>query len=228
MIYGYCRISTPKQSLTRQVENISKAYPDAVIVEEIFSGTKQNRPEWQKLLKRLNPGDVVVFDGVSRMSRNAAEGAQEYFRLFDKGIELRFLKEPMIDTETYKSALSSNIPLTGGDVDDILIGVNNYLKRLATRQIELMFIQSEKEVADLHARTSEALRVAKAHGRRIGTPRGAKLTTKKSLAAKKIIQQHSRSFGGTLDDRECARLAGICLNSLYRYKKQLREEIANS
>lgn len=225
MVYGYCRISTPRQVITRQVENISKTYSDAVIVEEIFTGTKQNRPKWKELLKRLKPGDTVVFDSVSRMSRNASEGVQEYLELYDRGIELVFLKEPLINTQTYKSALSNSIPLTGSDIDDILAGVNSYLKKLATRQIELSFQQSEKEVLDLHQRTSEGLRTAKESGKRIGQPKGAKLITKKSIVAKKIIQQHCKTFGGSLQDKEVAKLAGICLNSLYRYKRQIRAEI---
>lgn len=225
MIYGYCRISTAKQSIARQVENISKVYPNANIIEEVYSGTTQSRPEWKKLLNRLNPGDTVIFDSVSRMSRNAAEGVQEYLALYDRGIELVFLKEPMISTETYKSALSNGIPLTGNDVDDILAGVNSYLKKLATRQIELAFEQSEKEVADLHQRTSEGLRTAKKLGKRVGQPKGAKLITKKSIAAKSIIKQHSKTFGGSLSDNECAKLAGVCINSLYRYKRQIKAEL---
>lgn len=224
MIYGYCRISTPKQNLTRQKENISKAFPEAVIISEIYTGTKQSRPEWNKLLKRIKDGDTIVFDSVSRMSRDAAEGVAEYFKLYDKGIELVYLKEPLINTETYKSALSNGIALTGKDVDDILIGINNYLKKLATRQIELAFQQSEKEVADLHQRTSEGLRVAKANGKRVGLPKGTKLETKKAKAAKAVIRQHSKAFGGSLSDEECAKLAGVCRNSFYKYKRELLNE----
>lgn len=39
MIYGYCRISTGKQSIERQIRNIKAAYPGAVIIEEIYTGT---------------------------------------------------------------------------------------------------------------------------------------------------------------------------------------------
>lgn len=225
MIYGYCRISTAKQSITRQVENISKAYPEATIVEDVYSGTSQNRPKWKELLKRLEPGDMIVFDSVSRMSRNATEGTQEYLSLFDRGIELVFLKEPMINTTTYKSAISNIIPLTGNDVDDILAGVNSYLKKLATRQIELAFIQSEKEVADLHQRTSEGLRTAREKGKRVGQPKGAKLTTKKSISAKPIILKHCKDFGGNLNDSECAAVAKISRSTFYRYKEQLIAEL---
>lgn len=220
-IYGYCRISTHKQSIIRQVENISKAYPTAEIIQEQYTGTKMHRPKWDNLVTRLKSGDVLVFDSVSRMSRNAAEGIETYLNLFERGIEIHFLKEPLIDTTTYKSALNNSIALTGEDVDDILIGVNKYLKKLATRQIELVFQQSEKEVTDLHQRTSEGLRVAKANGKRIGQPKGAKLETKKAKAAKAVIRQHSKTFGGSLSDTECAKLAGISRNSFYKYKREL-------
>ena len=135
------------------------------------------------------------------------------------------IKNLDINTHTYKSALARSIPLTGSDIDDVLVGVNNYLKKLATRQIELSFQQSEKEVKDLQTRTSEGLRTAKKQGKRIGQPKGAKLITKKSIAAKSIIKQHSKTFGGSLSDNECAKLAGICINSLYRYKRQIKAEL---
>ncbi len=54
-IYGYCRISKKTQKVERQIENISKAYPTAIIITEAFTGTKINRPEFTKLLKKLSP-----------------------------------------------------------------------------------------------------------------------------------------------------------------------------
>ena len=69
-VYGYCRISTSKQSMERQIRNIKLAYPDAVIVKETYTGTKiQGRKEFEKLLKIVSTGDTLVFDSVSRMSR---------------------------------------------------------------------------------------------------------------------------------------------------------------
>ena len=56
MIYGYCRISTPRQNIERQVRNITDQYPDAVIYRESYTGTKLDRPEWRKLHRRLQPG----------------------------------------------------------------------------------------------------------------------------------------------------------------------------
>ena len=104
-IYGYCRISTAKQSIDRQIRNIKAEYPTAHIVQEAYTGTSIFRPEWLKLYRVLKSGDMVVFDSVSRMSRNAEEGFALYEDLYHKGIRLVFLKEHHIDTETYKSSV---------------------------------------------------------------------------------------------------------------------------
>lgn len=81
-IYGYCRISTAKQSIDRQIRNIKAEYPTAHIVQEAYTGTSIFRPEWLKLYRVLKAGDTVVFDSVSRMSRNAEEGFALYPALF--------------------------------------------------------------------------------------------------------------------------------------------------
>ena len=73
-IYGYCRISTKQQSIERQIRNIKGEYDTAVIVTEVYTGTKQDRPEWNKLYRKVKPGDTIVFDSVSRMSRDADDG----------------------------------------------------------------------------------------------------------------------------------------------------------
>lgn len=131
MRYGYCRTSKPKQSIERQIRNIKAAFPDAVIVQEVFTRTRLDRPEWLKLMRRIQPGDKIIFDSVSRMSGDAKEGFAAYEELYQKGVNLVFLKEPHINTETYKKALENNIQLTGSNVDYILEGVNRYLLELA-------------------------------------------------------------------------------------------------
>lgn len=94
---------------------------------------------------------------------------------------LVFLKEPHINTDTYKNALTNGITLTGANVDYILEGVNKYLLALAKEQIKLAFEQSEKEVADLHQRTKEGIETARLNGKQIGQKQGAKLVTKNLL-----------------------------------------------
>ena len=223
-IYGYCRISTKQQSIERQIRNIKAEYTDAVIVTEVYTGTKQDRPEWNKLYKKVKPGDTVIFDSVSRMSRNAEEGFNLYEELYNKNVELVFLKEPHINTNTYKKALESNISMTGTTVDYILEGVNKYLMALAKEQIKLAFEQSEKEVQDLHQRTKEGIETARLNGKQIGQKAGTKLTTKKSIEAKQLILKHSKDFNGTLSDMDCMKLIGLARNTFYKYKRELRDE----
>lgn len=222
-IYGYTRISRAKQSIDRQIRNIKAAYPTATIIEEVFTRTSLNRKEWQKLFNKVKAGDTIIFDSVSRMSGNAEEGFNAYQELYNRGVELVFLKEPHINTATYKKALENNVELTGTSVDYILEGVNKYLMALAKEQIILAFEQSEKEVTDLHQRTKEGIETARLNGKQIGQPKGTKLTTKKSLAAKEVIVKHSKDFNGTLSDDDCMKLAGISRNSYYKYKKELKE-----
>ena len=173
MKYGYCRISTRSQNIERQIRNISKFCPEAKIIQEVYSGTTQVRPEWLKLLKILRKGDVVIFDSVSRMSRNAEEGFSTYKDLYDRGVELIFLKEPLINTKVYQKALEKSISLTGTNVDLILKGINEYLLTIAEEQIRLSFIQSEKEVADLRQRTKEGILTARLNGTPIGRPKNS-------------------------------------------------------
>ena len=228
MIYGYTRISTKQQSIERQIRNIKDLYPNAVIIEEVYTGTKiYGRKEFNKLLKKVKSGDTIVFDSVSRMSRNAEEGFELYQELFNKGIELIFIKEAHINTTTYKQALKNNIQLTGTTVDFILEGINKYLLALAKEQIKLAFIQSEKEVKDLQQRTKEGIETARLNGKQIGQVKGTKLITKKSIEAKEQIKKYSKDFDGTLKDIEVMKLIRVARNSYYKYKRELVEELNN-
>lgn len=222
MTYGYCRISTSKQNIERQERNIKAAYPEAIIVKEAYTGTSLERKEWGKLIRSIKAGDTLVFDSVSRMSRNAEEGFKAYQTMFEAGINLVFLKEPHINTNTYKAAMQNQVQMTGSCVDLILEGVNKYLLALAKEQIKIAFDQAEKEVADLHQRTREGIQTARLNGKQIGQKAGIKLITKKSIASKEVILKHSKEFGGSLSDIEVMQLTGLSRNTYYKYKRELK------
>lgn len=223
-IYGYCRISRPQQSMDRQIRNIKAAYPNAVIIQEAYTGTRMDRPEWNKLCKAVKSGDIIVFDSVSRMSRDADEGVQTYFELYEKGIELIFLKEHYIDTSVYAENMQDKIELKGTDEDEIFKGLNNYFRKLAERQIRIAFEQAEKEVADLRQRTREGIETARLNGKQIGQKPGNKLHVKKEAPAKEKIRKLSRDFDGSNTDAECIKLIGISRNTYYQYKRALKEK----
>lgn len=226
MIYGYVRISTKKQSLERQIKNILTYNSEAKIISEVFTGTKvENRREYQKLRKLLKKNDTLIFDSVSRMSRNAEEGINEYFDLMLKGINLIFLKEPYINTELYREQLKGyeNIKTDDKDLEPLFKGIKETLENLAKKQIIIAFEQSEKEVKDLSTRTSEALQVLKADGKKLGHNKKT-LVTKKSIETKEKIKKISKKYFGMLNDKECIETLGITRNTFYKYVREIEGE----
>ena len=232
--YGYCRISTGKQNIERQIRNIRDEYPEAMIVEEIYTGTKmEGREKWLKLIKNVREGDRIVFDSVSRMSRSADEGAALYEELFQKGVRLVFLKESYVNTDTYKKTLENQIQVkldTGNTATDnlmntIIEALNRYTMELAKEQVKLAFAQAQKEVDDLHQRTKEGIQTARLEGKQIGGVKGAKLNVKKASPAKELIRKHNKDFGGSLNDVDTMKLVGVARNTYYKYKKEVKEEL---
>lgn len=233
-LYAYCRVSTERQSLKRQMDNIlaakDGAYQKARFYMDKFTGSTLDRPEWNKLYRRLKFGDTVVFDSVSRLSRDAEAGTALYRELYSKGISLVFLNEPYCNTECYRQAAAASVPATGNEIADVYIeATNKVLMILASQQISIAFEQAEKERLDICMRVRDGMRAAKLAAaeqgveKRYGLRTGTKMVTKKSVAAKEVIRKHSRDFDGTLGDRDVIKLAGVSRNTYYQYKAQLRE-----
>ena len=222
-----------------------------------------DRPVWSKLYSKLKKGDVVVFDEVSRMSRNAEEGFKVYQELFEKGCQLIFLKEPYLNTDVFSGQIQRATVKTGKDYLDQ--GLKIILMGVAEEQIKIAFEQSQAET-DLRAqRAGEGIAEAKKHNEelevlypdsykdhpeysQIGREKGDKLTIKKAEPIKALIRKYSRDFEGTLSDMELLGVlstktvkipnkkrsgkveereisAKLSRNTLYKYKKEMREEV---
>ncbi len=219
-IYGYVRVSTMKQNIERQIANIKSKYPDAMIFADEFTGTKIERPEFSKLLKIVKSGDVIVFDEVSRMSRNAEDGFRLYEELYNKGVELIFLKESTLNTENFRQ--TQQIASVGNEIADMYIDTTNkVLMILAKQQIQKAFETAQAEVEFLHQRTSEGVRRAQAEGKRVGRANGVKVTTKKSISMKANIKKLSRDFDGKNTDAEVIKILGLARGTYYKYKREM-------
>lgn len=273
--YGYVRVSTMEQNIERQIKNIKAQYPEAIIIQDEYTGTKMERPAWSKLYPKLKKGDQVVFDSVSRMSRDAEEGFKVYQELYERGCDLIFLKEPHINTTSYREALKGSITVDvksgDQDTDDLISGImtalNKFMLAKVKADIKKAFDQAEKEVMDLRQRVKEGMAVAKENNERliiqygsvekamedptwsdIGRSEGDKLHIKKAEPIKALIRKYSRDFDGTLSDTEVLGVlstktvkiptkkrsgkveereisAKLSRNTLYKYKKQMREEV---
>lgn len=226
-----------KDALSRRlsIRNILATHPTAHIIREVYTGTTyQGRRELDKLLHTVQAGDTIVFDSVSRMSRNADEGCQLYEDLYAQNVTLCFLKEPHINTETYRQTIQRQISpqlktgnaATDSFVSSVIAALNQYTVDLAKEQIRLAFAQAQKEVDDLHQRTREGMLTAKLNGKQIGQERGRKLVIKKTAVCKDAIKKYSKDFDGTLSDADCIKLIGIARNTYYKYKRELRNAIS--
>ncbi len=235
MIVGYCRVSTEKQKLDRQVANLKEKYPDIVIVSEIYTGSTDNRPKWRKLFRQCQNGIVekLVFDEVSRFSRNAQEAIAEYKQLYEMGIELEFLKEPHINSNVYRQASERKIDISTDTMDHdtanlistVIDGLNEYLMAVAEKQIYLAFEHAQLERELLAKRTSEGLKRAKLMGSKVGRQPGEKIVTKKMKRAFRIIRDKYEVFpNGYLSATECYRACNISKSTFYRYLEMMKKE----
>ena len=180
------------------------------------------------------------------MTRNSYEGFKLYEELYNKGINLIFLKEPHINTDTYRKILQDkkiSLKLNSGDeaTDKLMISIiealNDYIMSLAKKQIQLAFIQSQKEIDDLHQRTREGIETARRNGKRIGQVKGNKLNIKKKNPIKELILKYSKYFNGFNSDREVIAIINssfftdhnndrrklhVSPNTFYKYKAELK------
>lgn len=236
MVVGYARVSTPKQKLERQISNLKAAYPDIIVITEVYTGSTDNRPKWKKLMRqcRLGQVDKLVFDEVSRFSRNAEEAIEEYKELYNLGIELEFLKEPHINSNIYRQASENKIDIDTGTMEEetanlinaVISGLNDYLLAVAEKQIFLAFNHAQQERELLSKRTSEGLKAAALlRGVKLGRQKGSKIVTKKQKRAKRIIRKYYKIFdNGFLNAKETYTLAQITKSTFYRYLEQMRQE----
>ena len=240
-VYSYVRVSTQKQNVQRQIDNI-KAYlkgENSIQFEDRYTGTTASRPEFDKLLKAVDKditkGDhvTIIFDSVSRMSRNANEGIEQYFVWYNKGVELVFLNERYIDTSVFKATLEKQIASVSdtGDkatdkfINSIITALEDYQKDLAIKQIELAFMQSQKEVDNLRKRTAQGMAV-KGAGDKIRAARtGHKFITIKNYELRIAILKELKMFGGALNHSQFAKQHDISRMTLYRNLAEIQKDM---
>ncbi len=242
-LYGYARVSTQTQRLDRQIKNILEYAGDKhveKIYKEKFTGTKLDRPEFQRLLKVVQPGDTIIFDSVSRMSRTADEGYKLYMELMERGIELVFLNEPHINTSYYKKMEAKRIEIaqSGRESVDKLIAsvldaITEFQNDETREKIKVAFDQAQKEVDDLHSRISQGIKTTKLNNellpeserKQIGRVHGQTIETRKSKEAKIKIKKMSKDFDGNMSDREILEILNLSRNTYYKYKRELQLDI---
>lgn len=231
-VYGYCRVSTMQQNVERQIDNVKRYNADTVIFAEKQSAKDiDNRSVFKELLNKVKEGDEIVFDEVSRMSRNADEGYKLYMDLMKKGIELTFLKERHIDTREYKrrsknqlSRIQTQNNTTDKLINGIIVLFEEFLKDNLKDNIRIAFERAEQERLFLIRRVTEGKAKSTKHQ---GRPKGSKnLKSEKSENIKKVILELSKDFDGKFTDAKILKeyLPKTARNTYYKYKKELLRE----
>ena len=114
--YGYMRISTKekddKQKFTRQEQALNRYakenHSEYVLVfrDDVSGKSFENRQEWKKLERIVQPDDTIVFKSVDRFTRNVDEGLDKYADLMKKRIHLVFIDNPTLSTDYMKELLA--------------------------------------------------------------------------------------------------------------------------
>ncbi|HEX3026594.1 MAG TPA: recombinase family protein [Clostridia bacterium] len=149
--YGYARISSRDQSLSRQIVALHDyGLDDRHIITDKASGKDFAREGYQTLKTQLlRAGDTLVIKELDRLGRNYTQIKIEWQELLQMGVEIVVLDTPMLNTAN-KSDLEK--------------------KLIANIVFELLAYMSEKERLRIHARQAEGIAAAKAQGKRLGRP----------------------------------------------------------
>lgn len=101
MKYGYARVSTNSQSLKEQLDKLNNEGCQLIYSEKITGTIKKDRPQFEKLLKVLKRGDILVVTKVDRFARNTHKALEIIEDLFKRGVKVHILNMGLIeDTPT--------------------------------------------------------------------------------------------------------------------------------
>ena len=194
MIYGYIRVSTREQNEDRQLIALREmAVPEANLFIDKQSGKDFDRPQYQKLLRKLKKDDLLYIKSIDRLGRDYEEILKQW-RILTKetGIDIVVLDMPLLDTR-------KNRDLTGTLIADIVLQLLSYVA------------QTEREF--IHQRQAEGIAVAKAQGVRFGRPPLAQ--------PKEFPAVHQAWLKKEISAREAARRLSVTHKTFLRWAHEL-------
>lgn len=194
--YGYIRVSSTDQNEDRQLIALQEnAVPEENIYMDKLSGKDFNRPQYQKLVKRLKAGDLLYVLSIDRLGRNYEE-IQNQWRVLTKevGIDICVIDMPLLDTRNGKDLL-------GTFIADLVLQILSFVA------------QSERE--NIRKRQEQGIAAAKAKGVRFGRP-------PKPLPDR-YHEVYQRWKAGAITSSMAAKECGMPL-STFRYRTEICEK----
>ena len=150
-IYGYARVSTREQNEDRQILALmNMGVPQSNIYLDKLSGKDFERPQYKKMLRKLNSDSVLYIKSIDRLGRNYRD-LSEQWRIItkEKGADVVVIDMPLLDTRREKSLL-------GTFISDLILALLSYV--------------AETEYQTIHQRQAEGIAAAKARGYKFGRP----------------------------------------------------------
>jgi len=186
--YGYVRISTAEQCEDRQlIALLPFAIPSKNLYIDKQSGKDFQRKEYQRLIRRLKPGDLLIIKEVDRLGRNYTEIIEQW-RLItkEKGVDIKVLDMPLLDTTYCKDLL-------GTFIADLVLQVLSFSAQL--------------ERDNLLQRQAEGISAAKERGVKFGRP--------VTVLPDNFSDIYARWRMGDINHVQAAALCGFSVRTLY-------------
>lgn len=201
--YAYIRVSTKEQNIDRQVQALeSYRIPKKNIYCDYQSGKDFERPAYQKLMKKLKEGDLLIIKSIDRLGRNYDDILVQW-QYITKEIKANILVLDMELLDTRQKAGN----LTGTLIADLVLQILAYVA------------QTEREF--ISQRQAEGIAAAKRKGKKFGRPE-----KKMPDQFKEICQKCKK---GEVSTRQAADLLGVSHTTFYRrYKKIIGKTVSNS
>ncbi len=191
--YGYVRVSTKDQNEDRQLDAMKgKEVSDKNIYIDKMSGKDFRRPQYQKMVDKLNDGDLLYVLSIDRLGRNYEE-IQDQWRILTKeiGIDICVLDMPLLDTRNGKD-------LMGTFIADLVLQILSFV--------------AENERVNIRQRQAEGIAAAKARGVQFGRPK-----VKQPANFEEVSEAYEKQEI-TLD--EALELVGMSQTTFYRRRRE--------
>lgn len=215
MRYGYARVSTREQDETRQVEALKRAGVQEIIIEKASGKNFIDREEWQKLMAKVVPDDVIVVKSLDRLGRNNAEIKETFELLAKRSVYLEFIDNEILNTRATTEAekMSQNL------IQPIVLHLMGFFAERERQMIKERQAEAYKQLeTDKKGRKLSNKKFDKNGNKKIcGRPNIFENLTKKQ---KNVI---NRWILKAIKTDECVALTGIGRSTLFRIKKQMLE-----
>ncbi|MEB7759007.1 recombinase family protein [Staphylococcus equorum] len=199
MIFGYARISSKSENLSRQLQEL-KEYGCDRIYEDKQSGKDFNRPIYREMRSKMRFGDVLVVHDLSRFGRNKQEIKDEWEALIEEEIDIVVLNMPILDTRKYKE----------------LEGVGQLVSDLVLTLLSWMV---EEERTRIRTAQKEGIAIAKKFGKFKG---GKKRYHKDAKGRDRVIYDEVvRCLNENMSVMDIHRKTGLSRNTIYSIKREI-------